>query len=91
MLRSPAGGAQVTEIILPPIPDRGPALWLGVIIEPSEIAGTPAWSVTVRDGYRTARRRWFPDRTLALLHAADMADAAGIPLFDRTLTAGGAE
>lgn len=87
----------MTEIILPPIPDRGsalalggPAMWLGVIIEAAEIAGTPAWSVTVRDSFRTARRRWFPDRTLALLHAADMADAAGIPLFDRTI-AGGAE
>ena len=76
----------MTEIPLPALPK---ASWLGVTIERADIAGTEAYAVTVREGFnRQPRRRWFPDRALALMHAADMADAAGIPLFDRTLTDG---
>jgi hypothetical protein len=68
---------------LPDLPRRA---WLGVTIERQELAGSEAFSVTVHEGMsRTPRRRWFPDRTLALLHGADMADAHGLPLFDRTI------
>lgn len=73
----------MTAIELPELPR---ASWLGVIVERQELAGTEAWAVTVREGFnRTPRRRWFPDRTLALLHGADQADANGLPLFDRTV------
>lgn len=78
----------MTEIQLPAL---GKAAWLGVIVERADIAGTEAYAVTVREGFnRQPRRRWFPDHRLALLHAADQADATGIPLFDRTID-GGAE
>lgn len=67
------------------LPDLARASWLGVIVESQKLAGSEAWAVTVREGFnRTPRRRWFPDRRLALCHAADQADAAGLPLFDRT-------
>lgn len=67
------------------LPKLKRASWLGVTVERQELAGTEAWAVTVREGFnRTPRRRWFPDRRLALCHAADQADAAGLPLFDRT-------
>lgn len=72
----------MTAIELPELPR---ASWLGVTVERQELAGTEAWAVTVREGFnRTPRRRWFPDRRLALCHAADQADAVGLPLFDRT-------
>lgn len=65
------------------LPELRPASWLGVTIERQDLAGTAAWAVTVREGFaRAARRRWFPDRALALAHGADMADAHGLPLFD---------
>ncbi len=73
----------MSPIDLPDLPRRA---WLGVTIERQELAGTEAWAVTVNEGFnRTPRRRWFPDRTLALLYGADMADAHGLPLFDRTI------
>jgi len=68
---------------LPDLPRRA---WLAVTIERQDLAGTEAFAVTVHEGFnRSPRRRWFPDRALALCHAADQADAAGLPLFDRTL------
>ncbi len=73
----------MTAVDLPDLPRRA---WLAVTIERQDLAGTEAYSVTVNEGMaRSPRRRWFPDRALALCHAADMADAAGLPLFDRTL------
>ena len=68
------------------LPDLPLRAWLGVTIERQDLAGTEAFAVTVHEGAsRSPRRRWFPDRALALCHAADQADAAGLPLFDRTL------
>lgn len=73
----------MTAIDLPALPR---ASWLGVTVERLDLAGTEAWAVTVHEGFnRAPRRRWFPDRRLALCHAADQADAAGLPLFDRTI------
>lgn len=74
------------------LPRLEPRAWRGVLIERGELAGSTVFAVTTIDGMtRAPRRRWFPDRTLVLLHGADQADAGGLPLFDRTLTAGGAE
>ena len=73
------------------LPDLPRASWLGVTVNRQELAGTEAFAVTVHEGFnRTPRRRWFPDRTLALLHGADMADAHCLPLFDRTICEGAA-
>ena len=67
------------------LPDLLRRAWLGVTVERQDLAGSAAYSVTVNEGAsRSPRRRWFPDRALALCHAADMADAANLPLFDRT-------
>jgi hypothetical protein len=73
----------MTAVDLPDLPRRA---WLAVTIERQDLAGTEAFAVTVHEGAsRSPRRRWFPDRALALCHAADQADAANLPLFDRTI------
>lgn len=67
-------------------PDLLRRAWLGVTVERQDLAGTEAFAVTAHEGAsRSPRRRWFPDRTLAVCRAPDMADAADLPLFDRTL------
>ncbi|MEP6868703.1 MAG: hypothetical protein ABJA20_09315 [Novosphingobium sp.] len=64
--------------------------WYGVLIEPLELDGNGLWTVTVRQGLgRAPRRRWFPDHTLALAHAADQADLHNLPLLN--LTSGASE
>lgn len=68
------------------LPDLHPCDWIGVTIERLDLAGSEAFSVTVNEGFvRSPRRRWFPDRALALCHAADVAGAASLPMFDRTI------
>ena len=74
------------EIELPPLVKRA---WLGVQIEPGALAGSHVFVVTVHEGAgRAPRRRWFADRQLALLHAADQADALNLPIFDRAALEG---
>ncbi|GGC26902.1 hypothetical protein GCM10011371_13110 [Novosphingobium marinum] len=71
----------MAEVAIPPIvAKRG---WRGVILETAHVAGREMTSVTGRIGLgRAARRRWFPDRALALAHALELAEAHGVGLFD---------
>lgn len=66
------------EILLPQIP---PSLPIAILIERTELDGRPWWTVTTHDGHSRPRRRWFDCRALAWAHAADQADAHGLPLL----------
>ena len=66
------------EIELPPLRARQP---VGVLIEQADLDGRRAFTVCTRDGIRSPRRRWFLDHDLAWAHAADQADALGLPLL----------
>ena len=72
------------------IPALLPGKWLAVVIERFELAGSTLSSVTIRRGCgRAPRRRWFPDRAVAVAHALELAEEFDLPLLD--LGEGGGE
>lgn len=71
----------MATISLPQLP-RHKALH-GVVVDARELAGVILVSVTTwRGAARPPKRTWFTDRTIALAHAANMADERGFTLID---------
>lgn len=69
-----------------PLPDlpRHKALH-GVVVDAHELAGVALISVTAwRGAARPPRRNWFTCRSVALAHAAEIADRDGLTLVDLT-------
>ncbi len=65
------------------IPALLPGDWRAVIIVRFELAGSLLHSVSVQSGGgRAPRRRWFPDRAIALAHAIEQAEEFDLPLLD---------
>ena len=65
------------------IPALLPGDWRAVIILRFELTGSLLHSVSVhRGGGRAPRRRWFPDRTVAVAHALEQAEEYDLPLLD---------
>lgn len=65
------------------IPALLPGNWRAVMLVRFNLAGSILHSVTIhRGGGRAPRRRWFPDRTVALAHAFELADEFNLPLLD---------
>ena len=72
------------------VPTLLPGNWRAVIIECFELGGSVLHAVSVRRGCgRAPRRRWFPDRAVALAHAVEKAEEFELPLLD--LGEGGGE
>ena len=69
----------IGEIEVPAVRD---GKWRAVMLEGQSLAGRTLFSVTVRDHYGAALRRWFSDEWEALAHAVQKADDLGLPLID---------
>lgn len=77
------------EVALPEMPQ--PAALRGVILERHEMAGALLFSTTTCVGLgRAPRRRWFAERSIALAHAAELADTHSLALLDMSDDADGA-
>lgn len=73
----------MTEVALPEL--RRPPMLCAVVIETVEIVGKHFHTVTTWAGAgRPPRRKWFADGSIAVAHAAELADEFGCALVDIT-------